>query len=253
MKLVLAMKPSIKYIVSLALLTLTSNVKAQDSLQVQVKDSMQVELIDAIKIDVQDTFTLESNERYFSILIGTDYGKLILTAAQLDVKYEFNIGVQFSNSLRAIIDYGHGELTPSNAIEKGIYTSSGNYYRIGLDYIFKIAPQTYLSLGGMYASSSFKDEGTIEIESQVWPSLSESFTRDGLKASWVEFILTTETTLLNREKGIFNHLYWGAKFRLRFLIERPNPVNFDIYAIPGYGRTWNNLVPAANLFVAYKL
>ena len=36
------------------------------------------------------------------------------------------------------------------------------------------------------------------------------------------------------------------------MIDRPEPENFDVYAIPGYGRTWNNVVPSANLFIVYK-
>ncbi len=264
----LAMKPYFKYIVSISLLALGLNAKAQDSLQVQVKESVQISIADTLSTQNADTLKtaetdslvtakidssqFEQQKRYFSLLVGTDYGKLITTVAGFETKYEFNLGIQFSKHIRATADYGYGSLAPPNAIENGTYTSSGSYYRVGLDYMFNIAPEIYLSLGGMYASSSFKDEGTVEITSEVWPSLKESFIRDDLTATWAEFVLTSEATLLNRDSGIFDHLYWGIKFRLRFSIDRSQPENFDVYAIPGYGRTWNNLVPAANLFVAYK-
>lgn len=247
------MKPSIRYIASIILLILAFNARGQDSLHIQAKDSVQIAIIDSTNFAIQDSSILELKEKHFSIFIGTDYGKLILTAAQVELKYEFNIAVQFAKNLRATADYGFGELTPPNAIENGTYTSTGNYYRIGIDYIFNIAPKTYLSLGGMYANSTFKDEGQVVIESDVWSTLDQSFVRNDLSATWAEFVLTSEAPILNRDKGMFSNLYWGIKFRLRFMVERPRPENFDVYAIPGYGRTWNDLVPAANLFIVYKI
>jgi Domain of unknown function (DUF6048) len=251
----------IKYIVSICLLLGTINALAQDSLQVEAKDSVMIEKIDTLIVDAtdsliieeEDTTQLNSSNRYFFILLGTDYGKLISTIANFESKYEFNVSVQFAKRVRITADYGYGKLSPPNAIENGTYSSLGNYYRVGLDYIFNIAPKTYLSLGGMYASSSFKDEGTVVIASEVWPSLTEGFTRNDLSASWAEFVLTSETTIFNRDQGFLTHWYWGIKFRFRFLIDRPRPENFDVFAIPGYGRTWNDLVPAANLFIVYKL
>lgn len=246
------MKLYIKYIVSSCLLAFAINLQAQDSLHVEVKDSTHVVNNDTLIAENQDSTQLGPKEKHLVFYLGTDYGKLISTAAQFETKYEFNIAVQFVKSIRATLDYGYGALSPPNAIQNGTYTSSGNYYRVGLDYMFNIAPKTYLSLGGMYALSNFKDEGTVMIQSEVWPSLNESFVRDELVANWAEFVITSEAPIMNRDEGFFSHLYWGIKFRFRFLIDRPRPANFDVYAIPGYGRTWNDLVPAANLFITYK-
>lgn len=261
------MKLYFRYIASFCLVAWGLMANAQDSLQVHTKDSTEL-IAERIEVNIGDTLILEqpdstsiespdttatqTSKTRFSVLIGADYGKLVTTVVGLENKYEFNLGVQFANKLRLTADYGFGDLAPPNAIENGTYNSTGNYYRAGLDYIFTIGPKVYLSLGGMYASSSFKDEGTVLIESEIWPSLKESFVREDFTANWVEFVLTTEATIVNKNSGFFNNLYWGLKLRLRFLIERPQPVNFDVYAIPGYGRTWNDIVPAANLFIAYK-
>ena len=255
------MTRSIKYIVSLGLMLFAINASAQDSLRVEVKDSLTLqtdtlgfEMPNSPSMEAADTTTLpKSVQKHFSILIGADYGKLITTAAQFDTRYEFNLGIQFTKRLRVTVDYGNGKLAPSNAIENGTYTSTGNYYRAGLDYIFTLAPKTFLSLGGMYAISTFKDEATVEIQSEIWPSLSETFARNDFTANWAEFVLTSEAALVNKNEGFFSNLYWGIKFRLRFMIDRPAPENLDVYAIPGYGRTWNNVAPAANLFIVYKL
>ena len=196
---------------------------------------------------------MQKTKQPLTIIPALDYGKLATTAIHWDTKYEFNLSVVVFNHIRINADYGHGELEPKNAIENGKYISTGDYYRAGLDYQFEIATKTFLSFGGMYASSTFKDEGQVDIPSEIWPSLSESFARQNFNAQWAEFVITTEKVVANREQGPLAHLYVGAKFRLRFLINRPRPENFDVYAIPGYGRTFNNVVPAANLFVAYRI
>lgn len=233
------MMPFTRYIVSILLaLVFANGVVAQDSLQVK---------------PVEDSVIVHPKEKRTAIILGTDYGKLAPTAFNLDTKYEFNASLIVFKRLRINIDFGHGALQPKNAIENGSYTSTGDYYRGGLDYQFELAPKTYLALGGMYATSKFSDEGNVQIQSDIWPSLNQSFMREDFTAQWAEFVLTSEKTFLNRESGFFANLYVGIKLRLRFLIERPKPENFDIYAIPGYGRTFNNVVPAANLFVAYRI
>lgn len=239
---------------------------AQDSLLVQKKDTIPlvkqeiktiippdtIPINDSLNYAASDTSLVSVKTNYFAIYISADYGKLITTLAQLENKYEFNLGIQFSKHLRFTADFGYGNLSPPNAIENGTYNSSGNYYRAGLDFMLVIAPKISLSFGGMYALSTFNDEGTVEIKSEVWPSLNQSFARADFTASWAEFVITSEAPVLNRNEGFFSNFYWGIKFRFRFMIDRPRPENFDVYAIPGYGRTFNNLVPAANLFISYK-
>ncbi len=260
----------IKYIASILLLIAPLAGSAQDSLQVvQPKDSTQLTIQDSVAQIAQDTIppilndsinsapsdslTAEDSSTYFAIYLSIDYGKLITTLAQFENKYEFNVGIRFSKHLRATADIGYGNLAPPSAIQNGNYNSVGTYYRLGFDYMFTIAPKTYLSFGGMYALSNFKDQGSVEIISELWPSLSQSFERNDLSANWAEFVITSEAPILNRDSGFLSNIYWGIKLRLRFMIEKPTPENFDVYAIPGYGRTFNDLVPAANLFVVYKL
>lgn len=216
------------------------------SLGAMAQDSLQVEA-------TVDSTTVQPTKKQIAIILGVDYGKLATTAFNLDTKYEFNASITLFNKLRVNVDYGHGALEPKNAIENGTYISTGDYYRGGLDYQLEIAPKTFLSFGGMYASSSFSDEGNVQIQSDIWPSLDESFTRTDFTAQWAEFVLTSEKTILNREEGFFANLYVGLKLRLRFMIERPKPETFDVYAIPGYGRTFNEIVPAVNLFLAYRI
>ncbi|MCF6353358.1 MAG: DUF6048 family protein [Cyclobacteriaceae bacterium] len=259
----------IKYIVSILLLIAPLVGNAQDSLQVvQPKDSTQLTIQDSIALIAQDTIpvaltdpinstpsdnlTAKDSSTYFAIYLSLDYGKLLTTLAQFENKYEFSIAIQFLKHLRATADIGYGNLAPPSAIQNGTYNSVGTYYRLGFDYMFTIAPKTSLSFGGMYALSNFKDQGSVEIISELWPSLSQNFERTNLTANWAEFIITSEAPILNRDSGFLSNIYWGIKLRLRFMIEKPTPEIFDVYAIPGYGRTFNNSVPAANVFISYK-
>jgi len=45
----------------------------------------------------------------------------------------------------------------------------------------------------------------------------------------------------------------GWKFRLRFLMDFQNREEPRIYSIPGYGRTFDQVVPALNFYVKYRL
>ncbi len=263
------MTPFIKYIVSISLFFAALETFAQDSLQVvQPKDSTQLTLqnsiaqitqdtipfvaTDSINSTLNDSLTSDIGATSFAIYLSIDYGKLLTTLAQFENKYEFNVGIRFSKHLRATADIGYGNLAPPNAINNGSYNSVGTYYRLGFDYMFTIAPKTSLSFGGMYAISTFKDQGTVEIISELWPSLIQRFERNDLTANWAEFVITSEAPILNKDSGLLSHIYWGIKFRLRFIIEKPMPENFDVYAIPGYGRTFNNMVAAGNFFISYK-
>ena len=57
-----------------------------------------------------------------------------------------------------------------------------------------------------------------------------------------------------RNSGNFlANVYWGSKFRLRFLSTDIIQPNFDIMAIPGYGKTLSNVVPSVNFFIKYRI
>ncbi len=257
------MKPCFKYIVSGVLLVLLTayTTHGQDSLVVAAKDSTQQisTPTDSLPTTAADTTTVWSNStqpplnnKAIGGYLGIDYGKLLTSAFQLERKYELNAGLRFAQHFVLTADVGYADLAPPNAIKNGQYNAKGMYYRAGADYRFEIFPKTFLSLGAMYAISQFKDEGTVEIQSEVWPSFTQQFERTNLTAQWVEAVVTSQAPILPNKAGILSHFYWGIKFRLRFMINRPQPENFDIYAIPGYGRTFNTTVPAANLFLTFS-
>jgi hypothetical protein len=221
------MKLLLKYITSLALLVLPITVTAQDTLAVE-----------------QSKLTVD---------IYADYGKGLESLVQKQTKWEFGLGLVLKDKYNFVAEYGYGNLNPENVINNGTYTSDGSYFRVGAEYMFRVAQKRYLSAGLMFANSSFTDNVSIQIESDLWGSLEETYLRENLNASWGEIILNTQGAVSNAEKGPLTNLYWGLRFRLRILVTDISQPDFDIYAIPGYGRTYSQIVPAANFYLKYRI
>ena len=225
------MKLSLKYIINQLLLLLSISVAAQEITE------------DSVVID-------QSN---YAILIGTDYGKGIESALGDQSKWEVNLAVSIYDRFRVSAEYGYGMLQPANSIRNGSYQSEGRYFRGGGEYVFTLKPKIYLSMGLMYSLANFSDQGEVNIESELWNSIDEDFTRDDLTANWFEWILNTEAQAFRNSEIFLSNIYWGSRIRLRILSSDIAQSDFDIKAIPGYGKTYSNIVPAINLFVRYRI
>ena len=105
----------------------------------------------------------------------------------------------------------------------------------------------------MYAHANFDDYANVQIASELWDDVDFEFTRDNLSANWIEWIINTEAPLLKVEQGFLGNLYWGIRYRLRFLVSDIKQPEFDIFAIPGYGKTYSSVIPAINLYVRYRI
>ena len=104
--------------------------------------------------------------------------------------------------------------------------------------------------------SLFEDRGQFLIESEFWEDFQQGFGSTDITASWMEIVIGTETYLrLGKGKtdAPKSRFLVGWKFRLRFLMDFENRDEPRIYSIPGYGRTFDNSVPALNLYVKYRI
>ena len=219
----------------------------QDSLAVKQGNQ------DSLVVEQSNQDSLVVKQSNIALIIYADVGKGIETLFNKQVKWEFGAGVLLAQNYYFVAELGYGSLNPESVINNGSYTSEGNYYRAGFEYVFTIVPRTYLSTGVMYANSNFSDYGNVKIESELWDDVDETFTREGLSANWVEWIVNTEAPLSKTGNGFLGNFYWGVRYRLRILISDISQPNFDIYAIPGYGKTYSNVVPAVNLYLKYRI
>ncbi len=176
-----------------------------------------------------------------------DYGKLLMGFNDFESKYEAGIAFQFKNRFQPNFQVGLASLSPSSAIENGTYTSEGQYWKAGINYILPFDALHLFYVGVKYGQSTFDDEGTYLIQSTIWPDFEGGFQRSGFDASWYELVFGSEKIFLDGQ------LRLGGMFGVRFIDQKPKEEFIDVYAIPGYGRTLDKTVPYLNLYIKYHL
>jgi len=189
----------------------------------------------------EEVISVDTAQFVNGVSIYFDYGKLTSLLSEQSTKWEGGVGVFIKKHWKAEVEYGIANLKPRQAFEEGSYTSDGAYYRVGFDYIMQVNPTANLGIGMRYGVSNFEDSGFNPAD-----TLSPSFSRQNLTADWFEAIIESESEL---GKGFF----LGLKIRIRFLNSYTQFAENDVYAIPGYGRTFDKSTPAVNLFIKYKI
>lgn len=173
-----------------------------------------------------------------------DYGKLFTIPVDFETKYEGGLELLFIEKFPLILEIGQATLTPEGAYSNGTYQSEGHYYRVGAGYVSQFKPKNKIGLTVRYASSTFSESGRIFIES---PSGSQedfiqNIEREDLKATWYEIVVYSDRKL----SDLFSI---GLNLRLRILTSYDEQAPVDVYSIPGYGRSFDQTIPAANFFL----
>jgi hypothetical protein len=174
----------------------------------------QEESIDETVTEASDTVETEGDGKdksYNRIEISLDYLKLLTFAFPSETKLEAGIGFISKINIGIKVEVGYAEKTPEDFYNNEDYNAYGYYGSVGLRYYYRF---------------------------------NHGVKREDLEANWVELILGSESSV----KG---NLYFGFTFRMRFLIQSDNFEPFEVYFVPGYGRTFDNFVPALNLYVKY--
>jgi len=186
--------------------------------------------------------------RLVSPSIYIDYGKLLTIPSTIETKYEGGLELLFLEHFPLIIEVGQATLTPEGAYTNGTYESEGIYYRIGTGYVGPLNPKNNIGVTFRYAASTFDEDGRIFIESPsgTQDSFIQSIQRENLKASWYEVVVYSDRKL----SDLFRI---GLNLRLRILANYDERSPVDVYAIPGYGRSFDSTIPAFNLFFKVTL
>ena len=173
-----------------------------------------------------------------------DYGKLFTIPMDFETKYEGGLELLFRDKFPLILVIGQANLKPEGAYSNGTYESEGFYYRVGAGFVSQWKPKNKIGISLRYASSVFTERGRIFIES---PSGSQNdfvqnINREDLKANWYEVVVYSDRKL----SDLFSI---GLNLHLRILGNYDEQKGVDVYAIPGYGRSFDKTIPAANLFL----
>jgi hypothetical protein len=192
----------------------------------------------------KDTTTAVAEPRKFIRDFGlyVDYGKLIGLFVPYEEKYESGVRIIFGNNLFIAGEYGQATILSDKAFKNYDYTSDGSYWRIGGGFLNELSAKTNLGVGLFYGQSTFQDNGKpTNLDSEL-----ASFTRSDLSATWYEINVISESK-------VFKSIYAGINFRLRVMGKYDEQPVYDVFTIPGYGRTFDKSLPVVNLFLRIKL
>lgn len=202
------------------------------------------------------TSVSEKKPGFFSgVEIYIDYGKLLLLASSFESKYEGGINLRFFGRAELVGEFGYAVLDPLKAYDDALfYTIKGTFYRFGLDYFIPIDRKNALYAGLRYGASQFSDQGEFLLESDFWEDYGDTFGSDNLQADWFEIIFGSEMRLgkAGGDPTPKSGLFLGWKARLRILMNFENREEPVVYAIPGYGRTFDKTIPALNFYIKYR-
>ena len=176
--------------------------------------------------------------------IYVDYGKLLTIQTSIETKYEGAIELLLRESIQIIGEIGRATLNPEGAFRNGTYESDGLYYRIGVGYLAQPTPKNKIGLSLRFAHSTYDESGTYVLQSptEVQGDFVQSINRQDLTAQWGELVLNTD-------RKINQLLSIGMHLRFRVLVSYDEQEVIDVYAIPGYGRSFDRTIPAANFFL----
>lgn len=205
-------------------------------------------LLFTIRVAAQDSLAREQTivPLLSSTAVFVDYGKAFGQLLNTESKHEFGAQIEFKNKWFVVGEFGLATLNPDGGYQNTNYEAKGNYYRAGLGYKVDMTAKSNIYLSIRYARASFSDSGIIDISSGsgIYDDISESFERTGLSAQWYEAVLSSESRL-------FKGLYAGFHLRFRAMYKYDEQAPIDVYTIPGYGRSFDDTIPALNLYLKY--
>ncbi|MGK7392664.1 MAG: DUF6048 family protein [Candidatus Cyclobacteriaceae bacterium M2_1C_046] len=191
-----------------------------------------------------DTVTI-IDERPFSVGVYGDYGKLLTYWSNFEKKMEFGAVVQYK-AWGVGVEYGLAEITPLRPYRNGDAYVNGTYFGGFLQYYVRIDDNNNLFGGFGYFNSTFNDEITFEIESDLWGKYEEVISRENLTASWW-------TIRIGSEQKLNRFLYLGGVFEFRIKNHLDETESLMPYAIPGFGRANSSNTPALNFYLLIKI
>ncbi|MTI32359.1 DUF6048 family protein [Xanthovirga aplysinae] len=180
------------------------------------------------------------------IELKTDYLKFASLLLDTEEKYEAGVNVLLKHNFALSFEYGIAQLTPDKPYLNTTFITEGEYYKVGLQYRIPLDKKNEIFVGANYGQSTYDEKANFKIEGSLNDDFTENFDWKNLKANWGEIIIGSE-------RKLFAGLRAGMLLRFRILASAPtfDPVN--TYNIPGYGRRFNNTVPAVNLYLKYRI
>lgn len=193
---------------------------------------------DSIPNTVNDSVKIKQK---YGLRIGGDFGKLIRTA--IDDEYSgFEVLADYRIRKNLYVAGEIGVEEKSEVTEFLDITSSGSYFKAGIDYNSYdnwLDMDNMIFFGFRVGASTFSqtiNSFTVYNTDQYWGEQFNSTTAEefkGLTAIWAELIVGLKAEL-------FNNLYLGLNVQLKFLASETEPENFQNIYIPGFNKTYDS-------------
>jgi hypothetical protein len=180
-----------------------------------------------------------------SIELQVDYLKAVTFFLDDRMQYEGSLNIRFMKNITLSGDFGFAHWTPQKRYNNTLFDTEGNYVRLGLDYRVKLDEKFELGLGARAARAFYQEKAVFHVESELHEGKINEFVWENLRATWAELVVSSD-------RKLWKGLHAGLILRYRFLINAPVFEPLDSYAIPGYGKKFNNSLPAANLYLKYR-
>lgn len=185
--------------------------------------------------------------------IVLDYGKIFGYLTGFEKKNEVGLSLNIKKNFVLLAEVGQSTLNPNDSYVNADYEVKGMYFRFGGGITKTIKTENNISFSVRYASANFEDKGISSVTSAsgIFDSYEQSFRRKSMSASWYEFVLGSEKKIRPKDANEKAKLYMGFYFRIRVMNRYDIQEPFDVFSIPGYGRTFDNSVPALNFYLRY--
>jgi hypothetical protein len=177
--------------------------------------------------------TLERSYIPTGIRVGTDLVSLIRSQTDDSFRgYEFTADVDFYRYFFTA-EAGHWERHVKN--QEDDYSNKGDYLRVGADVNFlKNDPDgNMFFFGARYGQSKFSENLSITTEDLVWGRATQAYNNTDLTGRWGELVTGLRVKM-------WKFFWMGYTARYKFGLSTDTPQGFEVYDVPGFGRTFKN-------------
>lgn len=194
-----------------------------------------------------------------SMRIGPAVNALIQTALDENGTY---YGVQTDLAIRRFmfsVEYGHAELSRQSEADVPVdeafqYSSSGDYYKLGIDVNLLRDKQTgdftarddVIYFGLKYAFSILDDQVSFRTRDNFWETSSISQRNENLGVHWIEMNAGVKVEL-------FKNIFLGYTMRYRFGKRYSDPVSLVPYRVPGFGSGEDEANFGFDYYIFYRI
>jgi hypothetical protein len=191
----------------------------------------------SLQLNAQDRLANDSSRLKFlptGIRIGTDLLAIGKSAYTNYFKgWEINVDADIYRRYYLTVDYG--SWTTNYALDNGVYSSDGRYFRVGVDvnFLLKDTDRNMFFLGLRRAHTNYTDYSDYSYNDPAFGSIDVHASNANPSANWNEF-----TTGLRVK--VWKYIWLGTTARLKFAYSGNGQVNLVSYDVPGYGKTIKN-------------